>query len=214
MPYSYKAIIFDCDGVIVDTENIANNILKALLSAEGLNVDDKLLHEQLTGFTHQKNLKTIASLLGRALPDDFEENYRQRFNIAISNHLEPIDGVRDLLKKITTPIAMATNSRRKEMNVKLNKIQLMETFSTRFCSEDVENAKPAPDLYLKAAAALNMTPKDCLVIEDSIAGITAGRAAGMRVLAFSETLDATTQTAAGASACFKTMQELEILLGL
>jgi len=78
----------------------------------------------------------------------------------------------------------------------------------------VENGKPAPDLYLTAAKALNVEPKDCLVIEDSVAGITAGKAAGMRVLAFSETLDAKMQMAAGATECFSTMKELEGLLGL
>ena len=214
MTYSYKAIIFDCDGVIVDTENISNTILKAMLSECGLELDDEILHTQFTGFTNHENLINAEKLLGRPLPSDFDEDYRQRFHAVIEADLEPIEGVRDLLNKITAPIAMATNARRKEMDFKLNKIQLAERFSTRFCVEDVENGKPAPDLYLKAAKALNVAPEDCLVIEDSIAGITAGKAAGMRVLAFSETLDAGMQTAAGATQCFNTMKELEGLLGI
>jgi HAD superfamily hydrolase (TIGR01509 family) len=109
---------------------------------------------------------------------------------------------------------MATNARRKEMDMKLEKIDLSEKFATRLCVEDVENGKPEPDIYLKAAKALKLDPKDCLVIEDSIAGIRAGCAAGMRVLAYSGAFNETSQTAAGATACFKTMQELEGLLGL
>lgn len=185
-----------------------------MLSECGLELDDETLHAKFTGFTNQENLINAEKLLGKPLPENFDDDYRQRFHAIIEADLEPIKGVRDLLSKITTPIAMATNARRKEMNFKLDKIQLSERFSTRFCVEDVENGKPAPDLYLKAAQALNVDPKDCLVIEDSIAGITAGRAAGMRVLAFSETLDAKMQAAAGATECFKTMKELEGLLGL
>jgi HAD superfamily hydrolase (TIGR01509 family) len=214
MTYSYKAIIFDCDGVIVDTENISNNILKSMLSQYGLELDDATLHAKFTGFTNQENLANAEKLLGRALPENFDDDYRKQFHTIIEANLEPIHGVRNLLNKITTPLAMATNARRKEMNFKLDKIQLSERFATRFCVDDVENGKPAPDLYLKAAKALNVDPKDCLVIEDSIAGIMAGKAAGMRVLAFSETIDAKIQAAAGATECFSTMKELEGLLGL
>ena len=214
MTYSYKAIIFDCDGVIVDTENISNSILKSMLSECGLELDDETLHAKFTGFTNKENLINAEKLLGKPLPATFDEDYRQRFHAIIEADLEPIAGVRDLLNKISVPIAMATNARRQEMNFKLDKIQLSARFSTRFCVEDVENGKPAPDLYLTAAKALNVDPKDCLVIEDSVAGITAGRAAGMRVLAFSETLDAKMQLAAGATECFKTMKELEGLLDI
>ncbi|MCW8357078.1 HAD family phosphatase [Marinomonas pontica] len=214
MIFPYKAIIFDCDGVIVDTENISNTILKTMLSECGLELDDDTLHAKFTGFTNQENLINAEKLLGRPLPTHFDEEHRQRFHAIIDAELEPIDGVRELLSKISAPIAMATNARRKEMNFKLDKIQLSERFATRFCVDDVQHGKPAPDLYLTAANALNIDPKDCLVIEDSIAGITAGKAAGMRVLAFSETLDENMQMAAGATRCFKTMKELEGLLGL
>ena len=214
MIFPYKAIIFDCDGVIVDTENISNTILKTMLSECGLELDDDTLHAKFTGFTNQENLINAEKLLGRPLPTHFDEEYRQRFHAIIDAELEPIDGVRELLSKISAPIAMATNARRKEMNFKLDKIQLSERFATRFCVDDVQHGKTAPDLYLTAANALNIDPKDCLVIEDSIAGITAGKAAGMRVLAFSETLDENMQMAAGATRCFKTMKELEGLLGL
>ncbi len=214
MIFPYKAIIFDCDGVIVDTENISNTILKTMLSECGLELDDDTLHAKFTGFTNQENLINAEKLLGRPLPTHFDKEYRQRFHAIIDAELEPIDGVRELLSKISAPIAMATNARRKEMNFKLDKIQLSERFATRFCVDDVQHGKPAPDLYLTAANALNIDPKDCLVIEDSIAGITAGKAAGMRVLAFSETLDENMQMAAGATRCFKTMKELEGLLGL
>lgn len=214
MNFPYKAVIFDCDGVIVDTETISNEIFTSMLHQIGLDIDEQTLLEKFTGFTNQETLKNAEHLLGKPLPETFDSEYRQRFHAIIHEHLEPINGVRELLDKITMPIAMATNARRKEMNMKLNKIGLSEKFITRFCVEDVKNGKPAPDIYLKAAEALKVDPKDCLVIEDSVAGIRAGCAAGMRVLAYSGAFDPVSQTAAGATACFKTMQELEVFLGL
>jgi len=214
MTLLYKAVIFDCDGVIVDTETISNDIFTSMLHKLGLDIDEQTLLERFTGFTNQETLKNAELLLGKPLPESFDSEYRQRFHAIIHEHLEPIDGVRELLNKITMPIAMATNARRKEMDMKLHKIGLSEKFATRFCVEDVENGKPQPDLYLKAAKALKVNPQDCLVIEDSVAGIRAGCAAGMRVLAYSGAFDEALQTAAGATACFKTMRELEGLLGL
>ncbi|ETX09828.1 haloacid dehalogenase [Marinomonas ushuaiensis DSM 15871] len=214
MIFSYKAVIFDCDGVIVDTETISNEIFTSMLHQLGLDIDEQTLLEKFTGFTNEETLKNAEHLLGKPLPENFDAEYRQRFHAIIHEHLEPINGVRELLHKITAPIAMATNARRTEMDMKLEKIGLSDKFATRFCVEDVENGKPEPDIYLKAAKALKVDPQDCLVIEDSIAGIRAGCAAGMRVLAYSDAFDKALQTTAGATACFKSMQELEGLLGL
>lgn len=214
MMHSYKAILFDCDGVIVDTENLSNDLLRTMLKKLGLELDDQTLHDKFTGFTNQENLQNAEAMLGKALPDDFDSIYRQKFQALMEEELAPITGVVELLNKITVPIAMATNARRQEMNYKLNKIQLAERFSTRFCVEDVAKGKPSPELYLTAAQALSTEPKDCIVIEDSVAGIRAGRAAGMRVFAFSESVPAELQLAAGATEVFNSMKELEGLLGL
>lgn len=214
MPTPYKAIIFDCDGVIVDTETMSNNIYTNMLRELGLEIDKKTLLEQFTGFTNQETMRNAEKLLGRALPENFDQEYRKQFHQMIMTQLEPISGVRELLQKIPTPIAMATNARRLEMDLKLEKIQLVDTFSVRFCVEDVEHGKPAPDLYLKAAQALKVSPNDCIVIEDSVTGIKAGCAAGMRVFAYSAEMDQDIQAAAGATACFQSMHDLEKLLNL
>lgn len=214
MTFSYEAILFDCDGVIVDTESLSSEILKHQLSAIGLDLDDHTMHTQFAGFTTEQNMQLAETMLGRPLPDDFLDTYRRAFHDSIHQHLEPIAGVRTLLHKINKPIAMATNAKREEMNLKLDLIGLKDTFKTRFAVDDVEHGKPAPDLYLKAAQSLNVSPEQCIVIEDSIAGIRAGVAAGATVLAFSEVISHTDQLKAGASATFATMKELEVLLAL
>ncbi|RDL45700.1 HAD family phosphatase [Marinomonas piezotolerans] len=214
MPYQYDAILFDCDGVIVDTETIATSILQRNLKHIGLDLDDHTMHTQFAGFTNKDNLALAEQLLGHPLPSDFAENYRQEFNETIQTSLTPIEGVPELLSKIQCPIAMATNAQTTEMELKLGIIGLSERFHTRFSVDDVAHGKPAPDLYLAAANALNIAPQHCIVIEDSLAGIQAGKAAGATVLAFSSTLSRSAQLEAGATDTFNSMQELMALLGL
>lgn len=204
----YQAIIFDCDGVIVDTENLSNTLYKNALSKLGLHLSDAELHHHFSGFTTEHNLKKSEELLGRPLPSDFADTLKTEFYRVISESLPTIEGVRELLQEIKVPIAMATNARREEMEFKLEKTQLAERFSVRFCVDDVAQPKPAPDLYLAAANALGVDPQYCLVIEDSIAGVQAGTAAGMSVHAYSETMDETLQKQAGAVSTNKTMRAL------
>lgn len=214
MPYTYEAILFDCDGVIVDTESLSARILQRKLSEIGLELDDHTMHTRFAGFTNEQNLALAEQMLGRPLPKNLLEDYRAEFTDCIRTSLEPIEGVRELLGKITKPIAMATNARREEMNIKLELIGLTDTFHTRFSVDDVKQGKPAPDLYQTAAAALSVDPKQCIVIEDSVAGIRAGVAAGATVLAYSQVISREAQLEAGASATFNNMKELELLLGL
>ncbi|ADZ90895.1 HAD family hydrolase [Marinomonas mediterranea] len=214
MSLDYHAIIFDCDGVIVDTETISNRVMFELLNEKGIQISLDTIHQEFTGYTTQHNLDTIEKLAHVKLQDDFVLEYKARFEKHIDQFLAPINGVPELLSKIQSPFAMATNANRKEMDYKLNKIGLIEAFKTRFCVEDVEKGKPAPDMYLKAAEALNVTPSNCIVIEDSVAGITAGVAAGATVFAYSAMVDPADQMKAGATKTFASMKELEALLGL
>ena len=214
MPYSYDAILFDCDGVIVDTETLSSTILKRRLQDLGLELDDATMHTQFAGFTTQDNLALAERMLGKPLPDDFLVHYRNEFNDTIKTSLEPIEGVIELLEAIQCPIAMATNAPRHEMELKLDILNLQKRFATRFAVDDVKRGKPAPDLYLAAAEALNVKPERCIVIEDSIAGIQAGKASGATVLAYSAVLGREAQLEAGATDTFSTMRELMALLGL
>ncbi|MCZ2722289.1 HAD family phosphatase [Marinomonas sp. 15G1-11] len=210
----YEAIIFDCDGVIVDTENMMNKIFKEELSKLGLEFSHEELDHYFSGYAASENLITIEKMLKKPVPSHFSKTVDLRFRKAMEDNLVPIEGIVDVLNKIKHPIAMATNSRTESLKFKLTKIGLLETFHTRFCVEDVENPKPKPDLYLKAANALNIDPSKCIAIEDSVAGITAAVAAGMTVYAYSASVDSKTQLNAGATLTFNTMKELESLLNL
>ncbi len=210
----YEAIIFDCDGVIVDTENMINEIFQDELAKLGLHLTHKEMDHYFSGYAATENLKTIAELLKAPVPEGFSEAVQNRFKAAMKENITPIPGVVDLLKKIKHPFAMATNSRTESLKFKLTKIGLIDTFKVRFCVEDVENPKPSPDLYLKAAEALNIEPKHCIAIEDSVAGITAAVSAGMTVYAYSASMDKEAQLNAGAVLTFDSMEELETLLNL
>lgn len=210
----YEAIIFDCDGVIVDTENMLNHIFQEELAKLGLILTHKEMDHHFSGYAASENLLKIEKLLRKPVPSHFAKTVDSRFKKEMEANLIAIEGVYDLLKKIKHPIAMATNSRKESLKFKLTKIGLLDTFNVRFCVEDVEHPKPKPDLYLKAANALNVEPKNCIAIEDSVAGITAAVAAGMTVYAYSASVDKVDQLNAGATLTFNSMKELESLLNV
>jgi len=205
----FKAIIFDCDGVIVDTETISNNIIQSKLAQLGLILSDQEVQTLFTGFTTKQNLITASDLLNKELPADFEFELKSAYLEEMKQHLEVIQGVPELIYNLSPALAMATNAQRADMEFKLTKLGLTDVFKQRFCVDDVNHPKPAPDLYQLASQSLNIHPKDCLVIEDSLAGIKAGYDAGMTVFAYSQKMDANSQLKAGASQCFNTMSELQ-----
>lgn len=204
----FKAIIFDCDGVIVDTETISNKILQKKLMEYGLHLSDEEMHKHFSGFTAEDTVKTATALVGHPLPDTFKDDLRAEFRKVVEKELLPISGIPELLGKIKVPIAMATNSQRTGMEFKLQKVGLIDKFQHRFCVEDVAKPKPHPELYLKAAASLKVEPKDCLVIEDSAAGISAGVEAGMTVYGYCEATSEESQKKAGATMSFPTIELL------
>lgn len=206
---SFKAIIFDCDGVIVDTETISNNIFKAKLAALGHSLTEQDIQTLFTGYTTEKNLETVANILGYSLPENFKSELKAAYQAEMERHLECIPGIPEILHNLNCPFAMATNAHRSDMEFKLAKLELGQIFTQRFCVEDVEQPKPSPDLYLLASKNLGVQVKECLVIEDSIAGIRAGVAAGMTVFAYSEQMNKSEQLKAGASRCFESMIELK-----
>ncbi|OZG71816.1 phosphatase [Hahella sp. CCB-MM4] len=210
--YPFEAVIFDCDGVLVDTERLANRVWKRMLAGLDLHLDDQELHFHFTGHTTAANLVTASKLLGAPLPDGFHDNLRQGFLEEVSQGMPMIPYIQEALDALTLPKATATNAMRRELMYKLEQTGLNQYFHHYVCVEDVERPKPAPDIYLYTAELLGVPASMCAVVEDSPAGIKAATAAGMTVFAYSADMIAEHQIAAGAAATFDDMRELNRLI--
>jgi beta-phosphoglucomutase-like phosphatase (HAD superfamily) len=183
-----EAIIFDCDGVLVDSEVLALEVELSSLAEIGL---DYSRSEFVARFTGRSNDAFFALLeedsvarRGCGLPDGFQDACHAKYSAAYER-LTEISGARAAVAAVTLPKAVASSSTRDALGKKLRLTQLWDFFEPHIYSCDhVVHAKPAPDLFLYAADALRIAPAACLVLEDSTAGVMAARAAGMRVWGF------------------------------
>ena len=181
------ALIFDLDGVLVDSELIIGREVSVALSAFDIELNPSDYHARF----HYVRLERVADAIsvehGVALPEDFVPQLRQRLNAAFAADLNAVPGVEAMLRAVTQPVAVASGSVPEGIDLKLRRTGLYEFFAPHIYSVfDVGAArKPAPDVFLYTAAQLGLAPADCVVIEDAAAGVSAGVAAGMRVLGFS-----------------------------
>jgi len=178
-------IIFDCDGVLVDSEPLANAVMKKYLTELGLSISLERTMERFVGLSLATMRKTILSEDGLDLPDDFEEEVMHRDRLAFATDLKAISGVSTTLETLTLPRCVASSGEHEKIKMSLTLTGLLPYFDGRvYSATDVTNGKPAPDLFLHAALNMNANPRDSLVIEDSLAGVQAGVAAGMQVFGF------------------------------
>ncbi|MGH9887607.1 MAG: HAD family hydrolase [bacterium] len=203
-----ELVIFDCDGVLVDSEPIANRVLAAALSEIGLVTTIESSMRDYMGRSWNACLEIFAQRLGRALPAAFEPDFWELLDQALRAELQAVPGIHDALARIATPTCVASSGRLDKMRVTLGQTGLWDRFEGRiFTAADVARAKPFPDLFLHAAARMGAAPARCAVVEDSPRGVEAGVAAGMRVLGYAARNDADTLAAAGAEV-FDDMREL------
>lgn len=211
-----KAVIFDCDGVVVDSELPTLELLQADLAARGLDLTIAELDARYVGGT----IEVIRDKLmaeGLTLPPDWVADFYARMYDRLRQHtpLVPgILGVLDALERAGIPFAMGSNGPPEKMQITLGQHGLVERFHHHLYSgQALGRPKPAPDVYLHAAARLGVAPADCVVIEDSATGARAARAAGMRCLAYAANGHAEHLAREGATP-FLDMQDLPGLLGL
>ncbi len=180
-----ELVIFDCDGVLIDSEPIANQVLADQLATIGISLPLDEVMRKFIGRTRAGCLGLAAELLGRDLPKRFAEDWDAALFAAFDRELKPIEGVADLLRGLALPYCVASNSSPERMRVSLKAAGLLPFFASRmFSAADVAAPKPAPDLFLHAAKALGATPARCAVIEDTPTGVRAGVAAGMTVFGY------------------------------
>lgn len=213
-----EAVLFDCDGVLADSEGLHNRIIAEELTAIGWAMDAHEAERRFIGLSWQAIVPLAQARLGAdAVPADFIEGVIARVIRGLREELEPIPGVLETLEAIREagiPVAVASNSSRAELSTKLARLGLAEAFRGRaFSYDDVANPKPAPDMYRAAAAACEADPHRCVVVEDSAAGARAGVAAGCRVLGFAHATAPEALARVGAEP-FAAMAELPGLIGL
>ncbi len=208
-----RAVIFDCDGVLVDTELISNTVLAGLLTDAGCPTSLELCLRDYRGRSLTSVMELAAARHGASLPGDIPERYYDAVEARFARELEPIAGVVAALDAIDLPMCVASSGPHRKMAVTLRATGLWERFEGRiFSATEVAHGKPAPDLFLHAARRMGFDPASTAVVEDSVPGVQAARAAGMRVLAFAADADAAALAAAG-GAVFDDMAHLPDLLG-
>jgi HAD superfamily hydrolase (TIGR01509 family) len=182
-------VIFDCDGVLVDTEPLANASFSRALRAQGLDWSPEETIRRLMGLSLKSCVEICEAELGRKLPDDFLETMQaytyQSFRDA---PLQPIAGVKEAIVAVQEAgcdTCVASSGSPEKMRFTLGLTGLWDLFDGRiFSASQVLRGKPFPDLFLHAAIAMNVQPFDCVVVEDSVPGVRAARSAGMRALAY------------------------------
>ena len=216
---NFDLVIFDCDGVLVDSEVISCRAHAETLTRHGYPITSDQVFDRFLGRSMRKTTLEIEAELGRPLPEDFHTQvYAEIFRLFAAS-LEATPHIEQTLAAITTPMCVASSGPPEKISTSLNHVGLYDRFAPHiFSAVQVSNGKPAPDLFLFAAEQMRTPPARCLVIEDSVAGVTGGMAAGMRVFGFhggSHCGPDTAETlrAAGAAVTFDDMRQLPDLIG-
>jgi HAD superfamily hydrolase (TIGR01509 family) len=197
-----RLVIFDCDGVIVDSEPLANRVVVAELGALGWTMTSAETERLFLGMTFSDMVPVIERRLGRPVPPAWHEALKTRLIEVLTQEAKPIAGALEALKGVSAlgvPWRVASNSSPEEMRAKFDRLGIASVVAGRVHSHhDVARGKPAPDLFLAAAAAEGVAPAECVVIEDSLPGVRAAAAAGMDCLGYAPHSDGAALRALGA----------------
>ena len=207
-----ELVIFDCDGVLVDSDRIALRIQAERITALGIPTTYEDCVRDFLGLGMPATLRILEERLGGPLPagwvDDLDAAVREAFRA----ELRPVPGVMAALDAIDLPTCIASSGSQEKMRLTLGLTGLAERSAGRvFSADEVERGKPAPDLFLHAAARMGVAPERCIVVEDSPFGVAAARAAGMAALGYAPDDDGAALAAEGATV-FAAMAELPALV--
>ena len=212
---SFDLIIFDCDGVLVDSEVISCRAHAATLTRHGYPITEDQVFDRFLGRSMRQATLEVEAELGRSLPDDFHTQvYADDIPVVCDDRCKPRPHIVETLAAITLPTCVASSGPPEKISASLNRVGLYDRFAPHiFSAVQVKHGKPAPDLFLFAAEQMKVSPARCLVIEDSVPGIAAALAAGMTVLGYHggshcRPGHADTLHAAGAAVTFDDMREL------
>jgi len=207
----FDLVIFDCDGVLVDSERLAVRTEAEILASLGWPLLEAEIVERFVGRSAAHMQQEIERQLGRSI--DWEVEFERRYREVFERELVPVQGIVEALGEITTPMCVASSGSHDKMCFTLGKTGLFDRFDGRiFSADEVEHGKPAPDIFLFAASRMGATPDRCAVIEDSVSGVRAALAAGMSVFAFAGGVTSRGALSIEGAVVFDDMTELPALL--
>ncbi|WBP89574.1 HAD family hydrolase [Kitasatospora cathayae] len=208
-----ELVIFDCDGVLVDSEVIAVRVLVQLGEEFGWPLTEAEVIERFVGRSEAANHAVVAERLGEEAATLFDKRFRELHAEAVDAGLTPVDGLVEALDAIRLPTCVASSGSHEKMRHTLGRTGLYGRFEGRiFSATEVGRGKPAPDLFLHAARSMGVDPARCLVVEDSGPGVQAARAAGMRALGYAGGVTAAERLAGPGTVVFDDMRELPALI--
>jgi len=211
MQCGFDLIIFDCDGVLVDSERIANEVFAKLLEQEcGLQFSLEEMFDRFVGRSQAQCLQIVEDLTGEIPPSGLADRYKREISLELANSVVAVNGIETVLQSIDIPYCVASSGSHDKMKTTLGKTSLAKFFNDNiFSSSEVAYGKPYPDIYLYAAESMGVDePARCLVIEDSPVGVQGAVAAGMTVFGYAELMKADKLLDAGAHLTFDKMGNL------
>jgi HAD superfamily hydrolase (TIGR01509 family) len=207
-----KCIIFDCDGVLVDTEKIGNGILLSMAEEHGFKMKIEDAYRNFNGRNLKDCFRHVEEAIGKKLPDNFESEYRERSFEAFKTEVKPMDGIVDFIDQLTIPYCVASSGPVEKIRLNLEIAGLLDKFENRiFSAYQINSWKPEPGIFLHAAKEMGFDVKDCIVIEDSKAGVKAGVSGGFKVYGFANEFNEEDLKNEGAT-IFHSYEELKNIL--
>ncbi len=207
----FELVLFDCDGVLVDSERITAEAFGKVLEEEcGLSLGMDNLLETFLGKSSRQSLQIIEQMMGCKPPSHLEARYQSVITAALKESVTAVNGIKQALAGISIPCCVASGGSYEKMRTTLGKTDLLEVFEGKlYSSSDVARGKPYPDIFLHAAQDMGcVEPGKCLVIEDSPLGVEGGIAAGMIVFGYAGLVKKEWLIASGAHRVFKEMENL------
>lgn len=209
---NYKCIIFDCDGILVDSEEISNRVLIEMAKEVGVNLRLEEILRDFAGKSLKWMFDQIQERTTTSLPADFVHDYRKRTFEAFETEIKPISGVREVLEKLDTPFCVASSGPVNKINLNLSTTGLIHFFENRiFSSYEIGSWKPNPEIFEYAAKQMGFLPEECVVIEDSLAGIQAAKTGGFDVYGLANEKNQSELEAAGAHVFFNMIDLIHLL---
>lgn len=208
MMSKYKCIIFDCDGVLVDSEPIGNQVLVDMANSYGADIDLDYAFKHFKGGSIYTCRDKIQALVNQPLSQDFIAEYRRRSYNAFKEQIQSVEGVKEVIESLSIPFCVASSGPTEKIRLNLELTGLLPYFEDNiFSCYTIEKWKPEPDVFIWAAKTMGFKPEDCVVIEDSLTGIQAAKAGGFDVFGFTAH-DYNNELEAEATTTFNSMEKL------